>query len=117
VRLAHVHPERLGPLHQGADVGVPAQQVLDQRPAQRLLDAHHVASRRGVAVGEARDRAVSTGPWPVSGQLQRMDPLRELLHLAGTRRALLAAHDGPPPTALLARILDRERALSAALQA
>jgi hypothetical protein len=56
-------------------------------------------------------------PHPVSGQLQRMDPLRELLHLAGTRRALLAAHAGPPPTALLARISDRERALSAALQA
>jgi hypothetical protein len=36
-------------------------------------------------------------PCPVSGQLQRMDPLRELLHLAGTRRALLAAHDGSPP--------------------
>lgn len=56
-------------------------------------------------------------PQPVSGQLQRMDPLRELLHLAGTRRALLTAHDGPPPTALLARIADRERALGAALQA
>jgi hypothetical protein len=56
-------------------------------------------------------------PHPVSGQLQHMDPLRELLHLAGTRRALLAAHDGPPPTALLARIADRERALNAALQA
>jgi hypothetical protein len=56
-------------------------------------------------------------PHPVSGQLQRMDPLRELLHLAGTRRALLAAHDGPPPEVLLTRIADRERALNAALQA
>jgi hypothetical protein len=56
-------------------------------------------------------------PHPVSRQLQRMDPLRELLHLAGTRRALLAAHDGPPPTALLARISDREGNLMAALTA
>jgi hypothetical protein len=56
-------------------------------------------------------------PHPVSGQLQRMGPLRGLLHLAGTRRALHAAHHGPPPTTLLARISDRERALNAALQA
>jgi hypothetical protein len=53
-------------------------------------------------------------PCPVSGQLQRMDPLRELLHLAGTRRALLAAHDGSPPEALLTRLADRERTLIAA---
>jgi hypothetical protein len=53
-------------------------------------------------------------PHPVSGQLQRMGPLRELLHLAGTRRALLAAHDGSLPEVLLTRLADRERTLIAA---
>ncbi|MCU1627910.1 MAG: hypothetical protein JWP64_2859 [Pseudonocardia sp.] len=53
-------------------------------------------------------------PHPVSGQLQRMDPLRELLHLAGTRRALIAAHDDSPPEVLLTRLADRERTLIAA---
>jgi hypothetical protein len=43
-----------------------------------------------------------------------MDPLRKLLHLAGTRRALIAAHDDSPPEVLLTRLADRERTLIAA---
>ena len=58
VNAGEVEPERLGPFHQGAQVGVAAQQVVDQFAAQRLFPADQVAARDRVAFGERRDRVV-----------------------------------------------------------
>jgi hypothetical protein len=57
------------------------------------------------------------GEHPVSEVLELMDPLRELLHLAGVRRQLSALHDGQPPAAALARLLEREAVLEEAVAA
>ena len=53
-----VQPERLGAFHQGAEIGVAAQQVVDQFAAQRLLPADQVAAGHRVALGERRDGVV-----------------------------------------------------------
>ena len=53
-----VEPERLGAFHQGAQVGVAAQEVVDQFAAQRLFPADQVSARVRVAFGEPGDREV-----------------------------------------------------------
>ena len=54
----HVQAERLGPLHEPADVGVAAQQVVDELAPQRLLPPHHLPAGVGVALGQAGDGLV-----------------------------------------------------------
>jgi hypothetical protein len=58
VGLAQVDPERLGALDHGRDVGVPAQQVIDEFAAQRLLVAHRGSPFRLVTVDEGAHRVV-----------------------------------------------------------
>ena len=58
VRLAQVDAERLGPLHQPGDVGVAAQQVVDELGALRLLVADHVPPLGLVAVDQHADGVV-----------------------------------------------------------
>jgi hypothetical protein len=55
------------------------------------------------------------GEHPVSDALERMNPLRELLHLDGVRRQLWASYEGTPPPALLAPLAEREAELEEAL--
>ena len=53
-----IEPERFGAFHQGAQIGVAAQQVVDQLAAQGLLPADQVAARDRIAFGERRDGVV-----------------------------------------------------------
>ncbi|WP_297648368.1 YegP family protein [Pseudonocardia sp.] len=57
------------------------------------------------------------GEHAVSDALERMNPLRELLHLDGVRRQLWASYEGAPPLALLAPLAEREAELEEALAA
>ena len=53
-----VEAEGLGTLHQLAQVGVAAEQVVDELASQGLLPADQLATRFGVALGERRHRVV-----------------------------------------------------------
>ena len=54
----HVEAEGHGSFHQPADVGVGAQQVLDELAPQRLLPPHHLPARVVVPVRQVRDGLV-----------------------------------------------------------
>jgi hypothetical protein len=51
----HVEPEGLGSYDESAHVGVAAQQVLDELPAQGFLPSRHLSAGVGVALGQAGD--------------------------------------------------------------
>ena len=53
--MSHVQPEGLGSLDESAHVGVAAQQVLDEFPAQGFLPPDHLPAGVVVSLGQARD--------------------------------------------------------------
>jgi hypothetical protein len=58
VDTGEVETERFGAFDQGAQIGVTAQQVVDEFTAQRLLAAHQVATGDGVTLGQGRNGVV-----------------------------------------------------------
>ena len=58
VGTRQVESERLGALHQFAQVRVPPEQILDKLPSDGLLPTHPLATSLGVTLGESRDGVV-----------------------------------------------------------
>ena len=91
VRAGHVQPEGLGPFDEPAHIGVAAQQVLDELPAQGLLPSHHLPAGLGVALGQAGDRGVDhvqhgVGGGPHGVAVPRADHHRQLAPTAAGPR-------------------------------
>ena len=58
MRLSEVDAERLGPLHHAGDVGVAAQEVVDELAPQRLLVPDHLPPCGLVSLDEGGDGVV-----------------------------------------------------------
>jgi hypothetical protein len=58
VDAGEVEAERFRAFHQSPQVGVPAQQVVDQFPTQAFLAADQITAGDGVAFGERRDGVI-----------------------------------------------------------
>jgi hypothetical protein len=84
VRPAEVDAERLGALHHPRDVGVPAEQVVDELAPQGLLVADHLPPLGLVTVDEYADGVVEDAQHRLGGPAH-------LLRVAG------AHHDGQLP--------------------